>query len=85
MVTCRLGLKCFHLPASLCSPNPIAGSWGFEPRHVDRALRLLERAKYRELFERQVTHRFTLDKANEAPETVRRLQSGNALIVPGAE
>ena len=41
--------------------------------------------KYRELFERQVTHRFTLDKANEALETVRRLQSGKALIVPGAE
>jgi threonine dehydrogenase-like Zn-dependent dehydrogenase len=63
----------------------LAGSWGFEPRHVDRVLRLLERKKYRELFERQVTHRFTLDRANEALETVRRLQSGKALIVPGAE
>lgn len=63
----------------------LAGSWGFEPRHVDRALRLLERAEYRELFERQVTHRFTLDNANEALDTVRRLQSGKALIVPGAK
>lgn len=63
----------------------VAGSWGFEPRHVDRALRLLEKAKYRELFERQVTHRFPLGQANEALETVRRLQSGKALILPGAE
>ena len=30
----------------------LAGSWGFEPRHVDRALRLLQEAKYKELFER---------------------------------
>jgi threonine dehydrogenase-like Zn-dependent dehydrogenase len=62
----------------------LAGSWGFEPRHVDRALRLLENAKYRELFERQVTHRFRLDQANEALETVRSLQSGKALIRPNA-
>ncbi|MEO8592592.1 MAG: zinc-binding dehydrogenase [Candidatus Solibacter sp.] len=63
----------------------LAGSWGFEPRHVDRALRLLERTKYRELFERQVTHRFPLERVNEALDTVRSLQSGKALIVPGAE
>jgi threonine dehydrogenase-like Zn-dependent dehydrogenase len=62
----------------------VAGSWGFEPRHVDRALRLLEKAKYRELFERQVTHRFPLGQANEALETVRRLESGKALILLGA-
>jgi threonine dehydrogenase-like Zn-dependent dehydrogenase len=62
----------------------LAGSWGFEPRHVDRALRLLENAKYRDLFQRQVTHRFPLDQANEALETVRTLQSGKALILPSA-
>lgn len=60
----------------------LAGSWGFEPRHVDRALRLLENPKYHELFKSQVTHRFPLEKANEALETVRNLQSGKALIVP---
>jgi threonine dehydrogenase-like Zn-dependent dehydrogenase len=61
----------------------LAGSWGFEPRHVDRALRLLEKAKYRELFAREVTHRLPLRHANDALETVRRLQSGKALILPG--
>jgi threonine dehydrogenase-like Zn-dependent dehydrogenase len=62
----------------------LVGSWGFEPRHVDRALRLLERPEYREMFERQVTHRFPLAQANEALNAVRRLQSGKALILPGA-
>jgi threonine dehydrogenase-like Zn-dependent dehydrogenase len=61
----------------------LAGSWGFEPRHVDRALRLLEQPKYKQLFERQVTHRFPLDQANEALQCVRGLQSGKALILPG--
>jgi threonine dehydrogenase-like Zn-dependent dehydrogenase len=63
----------------------LAGSWGFEPRHVDRALRLLERTNYRELFERQVTHRYPLTRVNEALDCVRTLQSGKALILPGAE
>ena len=61
----------------------LAGSWGFEPRHVDRALRLLEQPRWRELFERQVTHRFSLDEANQALETVRELRSGKAVIQPG--
>jgi threonine dehydrogenase-like Zn-dependent dehydrogenase len=61
----------------------LVGSWGFEPRHVDRALRLLEQPKYKQLFERQVTHRFPLDQANEALQCVRGLQSGKALILPG--
>ena len=38
----------------------VAGSWGFEPRHVDRALRLLDAADWKQLFARQVTHRFPL-------------------------
>src|SRR5438477_11997660 len=49
----------------------LAGSWGFEPRHVHRALCLLEKPKYKNLFERQVTHRFPLGQASEALETVR--------------
>ena len=63
----------------------LAGSWGFEARHVDRALRLLERTNYRQLFERQVTHRYPLTRVNEALDCVRSLQSGKALILPGTE
>ena len=60
----------------------IAGSWGFEPRHVDRALRLLEEIRWKHLFAKQITHRFPLEKANEALETTRTWQSGKTVITP---
>ena len=60
----------------------LIGSWGFEPRHVDRALTLLENPRWRELFAGQVTHRFPLERANEALETVREWRSGKTVLVP---
>ena len=60
----------------------VIGSWGFEPRHVHRALLFLERPFWRERFARQVTHRFPLDRANEALATTRNWQSGKTVIVP---
>jgi len=62
----------------------VMGSWAFEPRHVQGAVDFLARsAKWRDLFARQVTHRFTLDQADEALTTVRRLEAGKAVILPG--
>jgi L-iditol 2-dehydrogenase len=58
------------------------GSWGFEPRHVDRAISLLDRTDWKRLFASQITHRFPLAKADAALETVRQLRSGKAVIVP---
>lgn len=60
----------------------VIGSWGFEPRHVHRALELLESSSWRELFARQVTHRFGLEQANEALQTTRSWAAGKAAIVP---
>jgi threonine dehydrogenase-like Zn-dependent dehydrogenase len=60
----------------------VVGSWGFEPRHVDRALRLLEATDWNDRFARQVTHRFPLDRADEALQTTRAWQSGKTVIVP---
>jgi threonine dehydrogenase-like Zn-dependent dehydrogenase len=60
----------------------VIGSWGFEPRHVHRALQLLERGEWKALFAHQVTHRFPLDRANEALDTTRRWASGKTVIVP---
>lgn len=60
----------------------VIGSWGFEPRHVDRALRLLEEERWQKLFSRQVTHRFPLEQANEALQTTRAWQSGKTVLVP---
>jgi len=60
----------------------VHGSWGFEPRHVDAALRMLELGEWARLFASQVTHRFPLEQATEALETVKRWQSGKAVLVP---
>jgi threonine dehydrogenase-like Zn-dependent dehydrogenase len=60
----------------------VAGSWGFEPRHVHRALQLLESADWKRLFARQITHRFPLEEANQALETTRAWQSGKTVITP---
>ncbi len=60
----------------------IFGSWGFEPRHVDRALRFLSLGRWKELFAGEITHRFPLAEANEALETVRTWRSGKAVLVP---
>ena len=60
----------------------IIGSWGFEPRHVDRALRLLERdGELRRKFARAITHRFPLDRADEALQTARSLSGGKTVIL----
>jgi len=60
----------------------VVGSWAFEPRHMDAALKLLDRTNWKNLFAKQVTHRFALANANEALETVSRHLSGKAVIVP---
>src|SRR5262249_10831471 len=60
----------------------VVGSWGFEPRHVDRALSLLTSANLRDLFASEITHRFVLAEANAALETVREWRSGKAVLEP---
>jgi len=61
----------------------IRGSWGFEPRHVDAALRLLALDGWAERFRRQVTHRFPLVEANQALAAVREWRTGKAVLLPG--
>lgn len=60
----------------------VAGSWGFEPRHVDRALRLLDATDWKRLFAKQITHRFPLEQADEALATTRTWQSGKTVLTP---
>ncbi|MCS6954116.1 MAG: zinc-binding dehydrogenase [Bryobacterales bacterium] len=60
----------------------VAGSWGFEPRHLDQALRLLEDPEWQRKFAQHVTHRFPLEQANEALATVREWRCGKAVLVP---
>ena len=60
----------------------IVGSWAFEPRHVDAAIRFLESTPWGDAFASEVSHRFALEQASEALETVRRHGSAKAVIVP---
>jgi threonine dehydrogenase-like Zn-dependent dehydrogenase len=60
----------------------ILGSWGFEPRHVDLGLRFLGNEHWGELFASEVSHRYPLERANEALHTVRQHRSTKAVIVP---
>ncbi len=60
----------------------VAGSWGFEPRHVDAGLTLLEKTHWKDLFAAEITHRFALTEANQALETVRQVRSGKTVILP---
>lgn len=60
----------------------IIGSWAFEPRHVDQALTFLDTTHWKELFAREVTHRFPLQQVSEALQTVRQHKSAKAVIVP---
>lgn len=92
---CRDGGKCLVLgqyaDAGTVEINPhlitrkqlqISGSWGFEPRHVHRALTMLENPYWRERFASEVTHRFPLDGASKAIETARRQDAGKTVITP---
>ena len=60
----------------------VRGSWGFEPRHTDMALRLLDSTHWKDKFAAQITHRFPLGEVNEALETVKQWRSSKAVIIP---
>jgi threonine dehydrogenase-like Zn-dependent dehydrogenase len=58
----------------------VRGSWGFEPRHWDLALSLLDRTDWKQLFAAEITHRFPLREANAALQTVREWRSGKTVL-----
>lgn len=60
----------------------MSGSWGFEPRHVAKALDMLEATDWKDQFARGITHRFPLDRAQEALDTARCWTAGKTVIVP---
>lgn len=60
----------------------VIGSWGFEPRHVDAALKLLENPHWQNRFANEVTDRFSLQQANEALQKARLGNGGKTVITP---
>ena len=60
----------------------VFGSWSSEPRHLDAALEFLRRTKSQFPFAAMVTHRFALERANEALLATANWQSAKSVIVP---
>jgi threonine dehydrogenase-like Zn-dependent dehydrogenase len=60
----------------------VFGSWSSEPRHMRAAIEFLRTHKERFPFETMVTHRFPLERANEALETTAKWISAKSVIVP---
>ena len=60
----------------------VFGSWSSEPRHMRAALEFLGAHKQQFPFGTMVTHRFPLDRANEALETTAKWISAKSVIVP---
>jgi len=61
----------------------VFGSWSSEPRHLKAAIEFLRSTQKEFPFAKMVTHRFTLDKANEALATTAQWQSAKTVIIPG--
>lgn len=60
----------------------VFGSWSSEPRHMKAALEFLRANRERFPFDSMVTHRFSLERANEALETTAKWLSAKSVIVP---
>jgi threonine dehydrogenase-like Zn-dependent dehydrogenase len=59
----------------------VIGSWGFEARHVHRAIEMLQ-GGWKDRFASAVTHRFPLDQVNQAMEHTREWRGGKTVIIP---
>jgi threonine dehydrogenase-like Zn-dependent dehydrogenase len=60
----------------------VFGSWSSEPRHMRAAIDFLSANRERFPFHEMVTHRFSLEQADEALATTARWQSAKSVIVP---
>jgi threonine dehydrogenase-like Zn-dependent dehydrogenase len=61
----------------------VFGSWSSEPRHLSAAIDFLRANLQRFPFAKMVSHRFPLERANEALQTTARWEALKSVIVPG--
>lgn len=78
---CDAGTVAFNPHVITRKQLQVFGSWSSEPRHLKTALEFL-RARLAEYpFAEMVTHRFPLEKANEALQTTAQWQSAKSVLV----
>jgi len=60
----------------------VFGSWSSEPRHLQAALQFLNTTRETFPFHEMVTHRFSLEEADQALATTARWESAKSVVVP---
>lgn len=60
----------------------VFGSWSSEPRHLRQAIEFLCANRERFPFHEMVTHRFPLERANEALEATAKWVAAKSVFVP---
>ena len=80
---CNAGTVAFNPHVITRKQLQIFGSWSSEPRHLEAALEFLRLDREQFPFAAMVTHRFSLEQANQALMTTARWQSAKSVIVRG--
>jgi threonine dehydrogenase-like Zn-dependent dehydrogenase len=82
---CNAGTVSFNPHVITRKQLQVVGSWSSEPRHLKAALEFLRTTRERFPFHEMVTHRFPLEKCNEALATTASWQCAKSVIVPNQE
>ena len=79
---CDAGTVAFNPHVITRKQLSVFGSWSSEPRHLQAAIEFLRRHQSEFPFHEMVTHRFTIEQADEALQTTAKWQSAKSVIVP---
>ena len=79
---CDAGTVAFNPHVITRKQLQVFGSWSSEPRHLKAAIEFLRATQKQFPFAEMVTHRFSLEQANEALNTTADWQSAKSVIVP---
>lgn len=80
---CDAGTVAFNPHVITRKQLSVFGSWSSEPRHLQSAIEFLRRHQREFPFHEMVSHRFTIEQADEALRTTAKWQSAKSVIVPG--
>jgi L-iditol 2-dehydrogenase len=81
---CNAGTVAFNPHVITRKQLQVFGSWSSEPRHLRSAIDFLRATADEFPFASMVTHRFGIEKANEALQLTARLEAAKCVITPAA-
>lgn len=80
---CDAGTAAFNPHVVTRKQLQVFGSWSSEPRHLRMAIEFLRANRQRFPFHEMVSHRFSLERADEALQTTARWESAKSVLIPG--